>query len=281
MTNSPTAKLARSNDGTQIGYQSLGSGKGVLVLGGALRNGADYMRLAQALAGSHQVHLIDRRGRGASGRQGPRYGLDREIEDLLAVQSQTGAGIVFGHSYGGLIALEAARRHSCFSEVIVYEPGVSVAGSIPSDWTTRYRQLLASGDERGAFATMVCGVGFAPAGLSRLPLWSVKLILRLAIGRDEWQRMRPHLATSVAEHEELAALDDGSVQRYRSVKARVLLLGGSKSPLFTTTALFEQLGSVLENATSQLIGGLDHTAPDEKAPEVVAKLIQRHLQSAR
>ena len=46
--------------------------------------------------------------------------------DLFAVQRQTDARIVFGHSYGGLVALEAARRTDGLSDVLVYEPGVLV-----------------------------------------------------------------------------------------------------------------------------------------------------------
>jgi pimeloyl-ACP methyl ester carboxylesterase len=71
------------------------------------------------LAQCFQVHVIDRRGRWRSGPQDPSYGIERELEDLFAVQAQTAATIVFGHSYGGLIALEAARRSRVFSDVVV------------------------------------------------------------------------------------------------------------------------------------------------------------------
>ena len=125
-------RVVDSRDGTAIGYGTLGAGEGVIVLGGALRSGRDYLPLARELARSYQVEVIDRRGRGRSGPHGGRYGIEREVEDLLAVQAQTGATAVFGHSYGGLIALEAARASSVFSDVIAYEPGVSIGGSIPS-----------------------------------------------------------------------------------------------------------------------------------------------------
>ena len=76
---------------------------------------------------------------GTAARRGENYCIDRELEDLFAVQEQTHATIVFGHSYGGLIALQAASRAQAFSDVLAYEPGVSVGGSIPLAWMTPYR----------------------------------------------------------------------------------------------------------------------------------------------
>jgi pimeloyl-ACP methyl ester carboxylesterase len=270
-------QIVRSEDGTAIGYESLGAGEGLLVVGGAWRSSRDYLPFARALAESFAVHLIDRRGRGRSGPQAADYSIEREIEDLFAVQAQTDARIVFGHSYGGLIALEAARRSTVFSDVVVYEPGVSVAGSIPLGWIPRYRALLAAGDRRGAFAAMVRGAGGAPPALERMPLWYVKLMLRLFVNEDRWQQIDPLLETGLAEHEQVAALDEGTVRRYQAVSARVVLLGGGRSRSNFTTTPFEQLKATIPNSTSELILGLDHTAPDEKAPDRVAERVRHHL----
>jgi pimeloyl-ACP methyl ester carboxylesterase len=108
---SPTSGgIVRSQDGTSISYETLGTGDGLLVLGGAWRTSQDYLPLARGLADYFTVDVIDRRGRGCSGPQGPDYSLERELEDLFAVQAQTQARAIFGHSYGGLIALEAASH---------------------------------------------------------------------------------------------------------------------------------------------------------------------------
>lgn len=80
--------IVRSQDGTAIGYERLGAGEGLLVLGGAWRSGRDYLPFARALAPSFAVSVIDRRGRGRSGPQGPGYSIERELEDLFAVQAQ-------------------------------------------------------------------------------------------------------------------------------------------------------------------------------------------------
>ncbi|MFC6903465.1 alpha/beta fold hydrolase [Nonomuraea dietziae] len=119
-------RTVSSTDGTPISYQTIGAGPGLIVLGGALRTSQDYLPLASALARSFTVHVVDRRGRGASGPQGPQYTLGKEVEDLLAVQAETGARLAFGHSYGGLVILETARSFQVFERIAVYEPGVPV-----------------------------------------------------------------------------------------------------------------------------------------------------------
>ncbi|MBV9717410.1 MAG: alpha/beta hydrolase [Solirubrobacterales bacterium] len=266
-----TSRVLTSEDGTTIGYETLGAGDGLLVIGGAWRSGRDYLAFAEALSTSFTVHLIDRRGRGRSGAQGPAYSIARETEDLLAAQAQTGARIVFGHSYGGLIALEAARGSNVFSDVIVYEPGVSIAGSIPLGWMLPYRERLEAGDLRGAFAAMVRGAGGAPPAMERMPLWYIKLVLRLLIRGQRWRHIEALLHAGLAEHQQVQALDRPTVERYRTTTARVHLLGGGKSSPQLTTRLFEAMQAVIPNCTSEVIPGLDHLAPDDKAPTAVAE----------
>lgn len=274
---SATPSIVTSADGTGIAYETVGKGRGLIVVGGALRTGEDYLPLARQLARTFAVHVMDRRGRGASGPQGPDYSVEKECDDLVAVQAATGATAVFGHSYGGFVALEAARRTAVFSRVAVYEPGVSVAGSIPVAWVPRYRQLLAAGDRRGAFAVFVRGIGTASGPVTMLPLWYLRAVLRLVVRGEQWRRMEPLLEASAAEHEQEARLDDGTAERYRSIRARVLLLGGGKSPAFLTAELFSALQQVIPDASAEILDGLDHFAPDEKAPALVAERVRNFL----
>jgi pimeloyl-ACP methyl ester carboxylesterase len=266
-----SAQAVNSQDGTPVAYRTLGAGDGLLVIGGAWRSGRDYLPLAEALSESFTVHVIDRRGRAMSGPQGPAYSIGREVEDVLAVQKRTSARSVFGHSYGGLIALEAARASPVFSDVFVYEPAVSIAGSIPLGWIEPYRERLQSGDSRGAFAEMVKGAGGAPPVVERMPLWYLKLVLRLFIRGERWRDIEALLEPAVAEHKQVQALDQANLQRYQALRCRVHLFGGSKSPRHHTTQLFEAMQAVLPNCTTELIAGLDHLAPDDKAPRTVAQ----------
>lgn len=94
---------AVSDDGTQIGYSSLGAGPGLIIVGGVLSSGSDYLPLARILGDEFEVHVIDRRGRPGSGAQRPGHDIDDECADLRAVAVATGASAVFGHSFGGLV----------------------------------------------------------------------------------------------------------------------------------------------------------------------------------
>jgi pimeloyl-ACP methyl ester carboxylesterase len=129
-----TDHIVRSRDGTRIGYLSVGAGPAVLVIPGVLSMAADYAAFARALSEHFTVHTIERRGRGESGPQGDAYGIVKECDDVLALQAKTGAALLVGHSYGGLVALEVARNNKAFSKIAVYEPGVSIDGSMPTAW---------------------------------------------------------------------------------------------------------------------------------------------------
>jgi len=273
-----TGGIVRSRDGTPIAYETVGAGDGLLVVGGAWRTSRDYLPFARDLAESFAVYVLDRRCRGRSGPQGRAYSIEREIEDVAAVQAHTHATVIFGHSYGGLIALEAARHSNLFTDIVVYEPAVSIAGSIPLDWMPRYRDLLATGDRRGAFAAMTRAAGGAPPVLEHAPLWYVKLLLRLFIRQHQWREIDPLLEAALKEHEQVGALDEDTAERYRNITARVVLLGGGKSRTRFTTSLFDRLGACIPNTTAELIKGLDHIAPDVKAPDVVAERVRQHLQ---
>jgi pimeloyl-ACP methyl ester carboxylesterase len=284
MTDRTTAfvcSTVASADGTPIAYHSLGAGQGVIVVGGALRASRDYFPFARGLARSCTVHVLDRRGRGGSGPQGAGYSIEKEVADVLAVRAATEATALFGHSYGGLVALETARRPGVFSDVAVYEPGVSVAGSIAVEWVPRYRELLAAGDTRGAFAAMIRQSGRSPRPIAAMPLWYLRILLPLVIGRHRWERMESLLEANLAEHEQIARLDDETVDRYSAIDARVLLLGGGNSPAPLTTELFDALERTIPIAAAEIIDGLDHFGPDEKAPGLVAERVCRALSRGR
>ena len=62
------------------------------------------------------------------------------------------------HSFGGFIALEAARRISVFEKLVVYEPSVSIGGSVDVSWAAATQGQLARGQHLAAFITFVRGV---------------------------------------------------------------------------------------------------------------------------
>src|SRR5690242_10255153 len=207
----------QSADGTPIGYYSVGTGPGLIVVGGVLSTGASYRPLADLLAGSFEVHLVDRRGRPGSGPQRPGHSIKDECDDLIAVIGATGAGMAFGHSFGGLVALETARRCHELEKVFVYEPGVPLRGRFDLRWLDSYERLLERGDRRDAFACMVKHAGFAPRSLGLMPLWYVRSVLRLAIGSRQWATMEPLLEANLGEHRIQTSIDAPSPQRFSTI----------------------------------------------------------------
>ena len=82
--------VVTSADGTPVEYLSVGHGPPVIAVPGALAMASDLAAFAALVAEKHTVHVVQRRGRGGSGPQGDRYGIDRECEDIEAVRARTG-----------------------------------------------------------------------------------------------------------------------------------------------------------------------------------------------
>jgi pimeloyl-ACP methyl ester carboxylesterase len=271
------ASSVRSKDGTVIAYRSLGQGPGLIVLGGALSNGSNYLRLAAALSHDHTVHVVERRGRPGSGEPRQDHSIEDESADLAAVAAGTGASVVFGHSFGGLVTLETARRFPLFDEVYVYEPGVSLHGSIPVGWIDGYQRRLVRGDRLGAFAEMVKHSGFSPRFISMMPVWYLRLVLRVALGR-RWAAMSELLETNVVEHRIVAALDAPDAERFSTIAAHTVLLGGAKSPPALTGRLLDELAAAIPRSTAEVLPGMDHIAP-ETHPQRVAAAVRANRTS--
>jgi pimeloyl-ACP methyl ester carboxylesterase len=263
-------------DGTTIAFRTLGSGPGLIVVGGSLADAEDYLRFASSLAGSFTVHVMDRRGRGRSGPQLPDHSIAVEVSDLLALQRATGAATAFGHSFGGLVCLEAARDSVAFTRIALYEPGVSIGGPPATGWLPGYRRLLAAGDTRGAFATMVRGAGQASAPLRLMPLWYSRVILRLVVRGNRWRRMEPLLVATATEHELLGSVRD-SPGRYAEIGAEVLILVGGKSPAFAGRDLLAALSATIPGSSGEVLDGLGHLAPTDHGAQAVARKVLHGL----
>lgn len=264
---------AVSADGTPIGYCSLGEGPGLIILGGVLSSGSDYLPLAHLLAPHFEVHVVDRRGRPRSGPQRPSHSIDDECADLSAVAASTGASAVFGHSFGGLVALETARRQPGFDQLFIYEPGVPLRGQFRFNWLDGYQRRLESDDRRGAFAWMVKHNGFAPRPLAVMPLCCIRPMLRLAIRAGQWASMDPLLEANLLEHRIEAALDAPSAERFSTITARTLLMGGTRSPTAISRQLVTELSEVIPAASAAILRGLDHVAPQQKPSQIAAAVV--------
>ncbi|WP_018352474.1 alpha/beta fold hydrolase [Longispora albida] len=258
-----------SADGTVISYRSTGSGPGLLVVPGAFALAADFDGLAAALAGTFTVHVIERRGRGASGPQGDRYGVAAECADIEAVRAATGARLVFGHSFGGFLTLESALAGSPFDRIAVYEPGVSIGGSIPFGWAGECRRQLDAGQPAEAFLTFVQGVN--PETSGKAPRWLLRLILPIALKKPERQQKHALLAAAIREHAEIAARD-GAFTEYRRISQPVLLMAGKEAGTTGAGKAAAHLHTVLPASGVTLFPKLDHFGPESKPAAIAPAL---------
>ena len=241
-----------SKDGTKIGYLSRGGGPSVLVLPGVLSMAADYAAFARALAEHFTVHTIERRGR-----------------------AETGASLLVGHSYGGLVALEVARNNTAFTKIAVYEPGVSIAGSMPTDWTPGYEKKLA--EDKHLDALVEFTLADAPPPLSKTPPWLMKLGWRLLFLRfPESRQMLGLLHQNLREWREIARLDS-SYEHYREIEALVLLMYGGQSNSKAVNLAMERLAAILPHSETKEFPQLDHFGIERTAPREVAKAVSDYF----
>src|SRR5258706_8803027 len=84
-----------SKDGPSIGYRQFGHGPGVVLVQGTMGTAHHFLQLAEILADAFTVYVPDRRGRGMSDPGGSEYSIQKEVEDLDALLTRTGAHYVF------------------------------------------------------------------------------------------------------------------------------------------------------------------------------------------
>jgi pimeloyl-ACP methyl ester carboxylesterase len=277
MNNAETASRAvTSKDGTTIAYNSIGAGPAIILIPGALETADEFGALAYALSQHHfTVYTIERRGRGSSGPQGDGYSMAKECEDVLALQKQTSATFLVGHSYGGLIALETASVHKSFGKIAVYEPGVSINGSIQMDWIPRYKKQLAEGKYLDAFTDFSVATG--PKQAQSAPRWLMKRILRVILGRDHLTQILSLLPESLLEHQEVARLDT-TYRKYAHLNVSVMLMYGGKSckqgqGLAWVDLTMKELANTLPQSETKEFPKLDHFGLVEKGASEVAEAV--------
>ena len=282
MTNVTTASVT-SKDGTTIGYRQLGHGPGVVLLHGTMSSAHNHVQLAEALADTFTVFMPDRRGRGLSGPYSKDYSVQRDVEDLDALLTETGAHNVFGVSAGGIICLQAARTLPAIHRAAIYEPPLFIDSSAPAAVLTRFDKEMAQGRVAAALITAMKGAQMGPPVFNVMPRWLLERLTKMAMaGEDkkangDYVPMRM-LAPTLHYDFQLVVETSGTLEGFRAVRAEVLLLGGSKSPAYLKVAL-DALQKVLPQASRIEFPGLDHAASWNTdrggQPEPVAQELRR------
>lgn len=263
-----------SQDGTRIGYRQLGQGPGLVLVHGGLASAASHQQLADALSHQFTVYLPDRRGRGMSGPFGDGYTLQKEVEDLDALLTQTDTHLLFGHSSGAIICLQAALTLSTVQKLAIYEPPLSINGSFSLAWLKAFDREVHRGDF--AEAAVIATKGTQQFGHT-LPRWLLKGMARLLLG--------DMLALVPTFHydAQLALETQDTWQNFKQIQAPVLLLGGRRSPAYLKTAL-ATLEHLLPHVQRVEFAGLNHGGPGNPnrggQPALVAAALSRFFREA-
>lgn len=243
---------AKSKDGTLIAYERTGSGPPLVIVFGALNERSATDSLAPLLAERFTVFAFDRRGRGDSGDTLP-YSAEREIEDIAAILDEAGSpAYLYGHSSGGVLALDAVERLGRFERLALYEPPFIVRrgdDSPPPDYLERIGRLIRSGrrDEAVEYFLHV-----AP-GIPVEKLGKIK-------ASPAWPRMVRMADTLMRERDVLGETLNGRplpADRWRHVTLPVLIMNGGASPDWFGVAA-DALGAILPNAARKTLAGENH-----------------------
>jgi pimeloyl-ACP methyl ester carboxylesterase len=272
-----------SADGTVIGYRQMGSGPALILVHGGMQASQNFVKLAETLADTFTVYVVDRRGRGMSGGYGDHYSLSKDVEDIQALVNKTGASFIFGLSSGAIITLQTALMTPSLQKVAIYEPPFPVdERDAPDTWVASYERDLAKGDLAGAVASVLKGTD--DSLMSLLPRFILVPMLNMGIGDDAKEAKAGNVPLKdlipTMHYDGLLVKEvRGKLERYRDVQADVLLMGGSRSRSFLKTPL-QHLSRILPHSKHVEFAGVGHVAADNDGkPEMVAQALKDFFSS--
>jgi len=236
-----------------------GAGTPLVLVPGVMANAESWLPVVEHIHLPNPVIVVNRRGRAPSGPLGPYYSVRTEIDDLnlLLDELQTDAHL-FGWSYGGLIAVEAATERYDLRSLTLYEP---IATPFVPEQVPPLREAIARGDLDRAVEIVNRDIsGFSAeyvAELRRSPAWPSLV----------------SLAAPLAE--ELGAINAHSpaLGRYPSLDLPVTLLVGERTEGgFPYGKPFALIASALPQARTVRIARQGHLA-HVHAPDLLGKHI--------
>jgi pimeloyl-ACP methyl ester carboxylesterase len=252
-----------SADGTRIAFERSGTGPPLVLVNGTGAAPPTAWPAFAELERRFRTIAMQRRGRGSSG-DADVYAIEREFEDVAAVVDAVGEPVnLLGHSYGGLLALEATRRTERVRRLVVYEGVPSPDHETPEEALDRLDALLEAGDREALLTTHYREVvKMSPADVERLrgsPAWADRL------------------ATAPTVPREVRAFDRYvfDPERFRDWRVPTVLLVGGDSPGWVRRST-DAVGRGLPGARVVVWPGQEHvgmyTAPDAFVEVVVAAL---------
>ena len=240
----------KSKDGTPIGFECAGSGPTLLFVHGGVGDRTRWTPMFPLLSSHFTVCAMDRRGRGASG-DSSEYSLQKEAEDVVAVvNSLKGPVYVFGHSYGGVAALEAAIETKRIVKLMLYEPPLHEPAGPNLAVADQVEQLVRIG-------SLEEGLILFQRVIVRQPAEEIERMK----SRPNWQSLVATIAMHPRQMRALAKykFDAG---RMKKVKIPTLLLLGKTTTSPYLKQSIEALQLSLPNPTLVELEGQGHNAAD-------------------
>lgn len=229
----------------------------VVLVHGSMDRSAGLLRLSRRLDSDFRVVRYDRRGYGRSSAIGPPWSVEANIADLGDViereQRHRGGdpAIVFGHSFGGNVALGLAdRRPELVRAVVVYE--------MPMSW-------LDSWPNNSAGAAAMAAPDASDAA---------EAFIRRLVGDEAWDRLSPakqelRRAEGQAMVAELADLRVTPPWTPDRITVPVLAMYGDQGRPHHQAAM-QALPDLFTNARSRCVPEAGHAGPHSHADAVGA-----------
>lgn len=253
-----------SADGTPIAYERTGSGPPLVLVHGATVDHTTWVQALPFLEEQFTVYAIDRRGRGESS-DAEVYALDREVEDVVAVVESIGEPIhLLGHSFGGLVSLEAAVRTESLRRLVLYEGSPHVDRSADEKQAlAEIRTAIDEGDRDEALIMFYREIG-------HLTEEEIEYIR----SQPTWQQRIDVVHTALREVE-VGYEYDFEPDRFRELTTPTLLLVGEESSA-TEHQAAETLCDVLPDCRIAILDNQQHVAY-RMAPELFAQTVIEFL----
>lgn len=259
------------DEGPSAAHAAGDRGPAIVLLHPGLDNGTRPKRLAALLTPKYRVLRLIRRQYRLDLKPRPTT-IAQEVEDVVAVARALGGPVLlYGHSDGGVVALEAlAAAPDAFAGGVIFEPAAVIDPGEPlsgkdGNVLAEARALLAKGKPGKAMNVFF-------RGTIELPPWQARLAA-LAVG------VVPRYRNLVgAQLDSLEALDNLGVRLdvYSRITVPTVLLGGDQGPAHISRRL-NAIAEVMPHARKVIMPGRDHGA-DLKAPKEVAAVIARLAQ---
>jgi pimeloyl-ACP methyl ester carboxylesterase len=260
------------------------NGPPLLLLHGVLRGWRDFAPLWPALLPRWQLHAVDLRGHGQSGRCPGSYRVTDHAGDGIALVRQLpGSVVLFGHSLGALVAVAVAASLPDRVRAIILEdpPSRSFLTNVrASSWYALWSGMQRLAERKGRPTSELA------RELAELPIPVGDRVMRLGDIRDPTslrfsarclEQVDPAVLTPLLDNHWLEGYD--SEQIWRGVRCPALILRGEEqSGGMLSRAEAEALAASMADALVVDVAGAGHLIHWQQ-PEATAQVCLGFLES--